>query len=115
MSQQFTFLFSGKPSAPPLSGRELRDSGMASVLANSPDEWKEAFKSKIENLASGSRFTIEEITDSLGKRPAEIHFNVTGALTHSVAKAGLIRKTGRVFKAKRASLRSTDTPEWERV
>lgn len=114
MSQQFSLvnLFDGPPVQTPLTGKDLRDSGMESVLANTSDEWKAKFRGAIESLNQGTKFTIERITDSIGPRPIETHYNVIGALTFALAKKGVIGRTGETFKAERASLRHTDVPEW---
>lgn len=117
MSQQLSILFSGPPApiGKPLDGKELRDSGMESVLAHTPDEWKEKLKSRVQGFPVHYKFTMEQVVDSLGGRPYEVHPNAIGALTASMVKAGLMRRTGETVKAKRASLHATDCVQWIRL
>ena len=117
MSTQFSLdsLFDGPPVSKPLTGKQLRDSGMESVLANTPVEWKEKLKARVQGFPMHYKFTMEQVVDSLGGRPYEVHPNAIGALTASMVKAGLMRRTGETVKAKRASLHATDCVEWIRL
>lgn len=112
----FDSLFSGKP-APKgrLTGEDLRNSGFESVLANTPDDWKQKLINRVTGFPVGYRFTIDRVVDDLGGRPSEIHPNSIGAITFSMVKKGLIRRTGVMKKAERASLHRTDMPEWIRL
>jgi hypothetical protein len=114
-SPQLDLLFAGTPDRmPKLSGKQLRDSGMKSVLAHTPDEWKQKLKNRIEGFPKGYRFTIERVVDELGGRPKAVHPNSVGALTAGLAKRGLMKRTGETVKAERASLHCTDCVEWIR-
>jgi hypothetical protein len=106
------------PPAPgfhPLTADELRDSGMESVLDHTPEEWKQKLKNRVRGFLRGYTFTMDKVVDELGGRPYDVHPNSIGALTFSMAKEGLIERTGRMLKAERASLHRTDMPEWRRL
>ncbi len=113
----FDEVFAGNP-APvslPLTATELRDSGMESVLENTPQEWKDKLKNRVRGFLKGYTFTIDTVVDGIGGRPADVHPNAIGAITHGMVKEGLIERTGRMLKAERASLHRTDMPEWRRL
>jgi hypothetical protein len=99
----------------PLSGGELKQTGMESVLKHTPEEWKQRLKDRVRGYPKGYKFTMDRVVDSIGGRPYEVHPNAIGALTHSMAKEGLIKRTGVLLKAERASLHRTDMPEWIRL
>ncbi|HEX7330371.1 MAG TPA: hypothetical protein VF290_02660 [Pyrinomonadaceae bacterium] len=113
----FEQVFAGEPEPTdrPLTGAELRDSGMASVLSHTPEEFKERFARRVEGFPRGYRFTMDRVVDELGGRPADVHPNAIGALTSSMVKRSLIKRTGVMLKGERASLHRTDMPEWERL
>ncbi len=113
----FEHVFAGTPErrGKPLNGKDLRDSGMQSVLGHTPEEWKAKLRSRVEGFPRGHQFTMDAVVDGLGGRPPDVHPNSIGALTFSMAKKGLIKRTGRLLKAERASLHRTDMPEWERL
>lgn len=96
-------------------GTEARDRGMKSVLAHTPDDFKKRLIRRVEGFPSGYRFTMDTVVDALGGRPNDVHPNAIGALTFSMAKRNVIKRTGVMLKAERASLRRTDMPEWVRV
>jgi hypothetical protein len=94
---------------------EARDRGMESVLSHTPEEFKAQLIKRVENFPSGYRFTMDRIVDDLGGRPRGVHQNAIGALTFSMAKRNLIKRTGVMLKAARTSLHRTDMPEWIRL
>lgn len=99
----------------PMNGTEARDSGMRSVLGHTSEEFKDRLIRRVEGFPSGYRFTMDRVVDTLGGRPEGVHPNAIGAITFSMAKRNLIRRTGVMLKAERASLHRTDMPEWERL
>lgn len=97
------------------TGVQKRDRGMRSVLAHTDDSFKDRLVSRVEGFPKGYRFTMDQVIDAMGGRPAEVHQNAIGAITFSMAKRGLIKRTGVMLKAERASLHRTDMPQWERL
>jgi len=114
--QNMDQLFAGTPdpSFVPLTGRELRDSGIAEAIKSVPENWKERFKSAIERKMIGETFTIEDVVDSLGGRPFEVRPAAIGALTFHLAKKGVMERTGETVKAHRAARRNGDAAIWRR-
>lgn len=94
---------------------EARDRGMESVLDHTPEEFKAQLIKRVEGFPPGYRFTMDRIVDEIGGRPKGVHQNAIGALTFSMAKRNLIKRTGVMRKAERASLHRTDMPEWVRL
>jgi hypothetical protein len=112
----FEKVFDGDPLVKQsITGKGLRDSGMDRVLRYTSDAWKQLFKDRIRGFPKGLTFTIEQVVEGIGGRPPEVHPNASGAMTHGLAKAGVIRRTGRTVKTRRASRRSADTTEWVRM
>ena len=108
------FLGEPAPTSPPLSAKDLRDSGMASVMDHTSEAFKQRLVKRIEGFPKGFKFTMDRVVDEIGGRPSEVHPNAIGAITFSMAKRNLIKRTGVMLKAERASLHRTDMPEWER-
>lgn len=106
MSAQFKFDFEGE---------RRKAEGMESVLANTAEEYKRAFTAEVERLPKGLRFTVEDITARVGRPPQGTHYNAVGALVNRLAWRRLMRKTGRMVKARRPSLHATELAEWERL
>src|SRR6476659_6403336 len=106
----FDQVFSGKPepTGPPLTGEELRDSGIESVLSHTPDAYKEKFIGLIRGFMKGYLFTIEDVRELAGDPPEETHYNCMGGLIRKAASEGLIVRTNERRKAKRASLRASE-------
>lgn len=88
----FEQVFAGDaaPTGPPLTGATLRDSGIESVLAHTPETYKSRFIEIIKGFAKGHTFTVEEVRDRAGELPREIHCNAIGALMRHAAKKNLI-------------------------
>lgn len=97
------------------AGKEARDRGMASVLGHTSDQFKDRLIERVEGFPRGYKFTMDRVVDDLGGRPADVHPNAIGAITFSMAKRNLIKRTGVMLKAERASLHRTDMPQWERL
>lgn len=113
----FKEIFAGDPAptGKPLTATDLRDSGMESVLDHTSEEFKQRLRNRVEGFPKGYTFTMDRVVDELGGRPLEVHPNAIGALTFGLAKRGLIKRTGVMLKAERASLHRTDMPEWIRL
>lgn len=113
----FDKVFAGEPApvSAPLSAKELRDSGMASVIDHTSEAFKQRLIKRVEQMPVGYKFTMDRVVDEIGGRPSEVHPNAIGAITFSMAKRNLIKRTGVMLKAERASLHRTDMPEWIRA
>lgn len=113
----FDKVFSGtpEPTGPPLSGEELRDSGMDLVLAHTPEEYKQMFIQVIKDFPAGLAFTVEDVRHFAGDPPKETHYNCMGALMRRAAGQKLIVRTSERRKAKRASLHASELAVWRRV
>lgn len=99
----------------PETGTAQRDRGMKSVLSHTGNDFKSRLTQRVEGFPVGYKFTMDRVVDELGGRPSDVHPNAIGALTFSLAKRGLMKRTGKMLKAERASLHRTDMPEWERL
>src|SRR6185369_1372411 len=97
---------------PKAAAAEARDRGMRSVLNHTSDEFKDRLFRRVEGFPKGYTFTIDRVVDELGGRPSDVHPNAIGALTFSMARRNLIKRTGVMLKAERESLHRTDMPEW---
>lgn len=96
-----------------LTGADLRDSGMESVLKNTSDEYKEKFIGLIRGFTCGYQFTVEEVRELAGDPPC--HYNVMGALMRRAASYKLIVRTTERRKAKRTSLHASELTVWRRL
>lgn len=112
----FDRMFAGEPAPipPPLTATDLRDSGMTSVMDHTSEEFKQRLIKRVESFPKGYKFTMDRVVDEIGGRPAEVHPNAIGAITFGMSKRGLIKRSGVMLKAERASLHRTDMPEWVR-
>lgn len=113
----FDQILSGKP-APigrPLTGEELRDSGMESVLNHTPNEYREVFLEVIRLMPRGSLFTVEDVRERAGDPPPEVHYNAMGALMRRAASKNLIVRTSERRKAKRVSLHASEIAVWRKL
>ena len=113
----FQFLFPDKPLTGhvPLSGEDLKVSGMESVLSHTPEAYKERFVNAIKSFPRGRAFTVEDVRSLIGDLPSEVHYNAIGSLVRFAAMRGLMRKTGTTVKAKKASLHSRELAVWVRL
>lgn len=114
----FDKLFSGAPAptGPPLSGEELKKSGMRSVFRHTPDWYREAFRSAVEQFPCGKTFTVEDVRAIAGDPPAaEVSSNCMGSLMVMIASKKLAKKTGYYVKAKRPCMNSTELACWVRI
>lgn len=95
-------------------GERRKQDGMDRVLFGLSDEYRIKFCAVVEGLPKGHEFTVENITEIVG-RPPEGKSNAVGALISGCGRRGLIRRTGRMIKAKRPSSNSTELSEWIRL
>jgi len=111
-------IFEGNPtpSSPPLTGKELKESGLRSVFRHTPDWYREAFRSAVEKFPRGKTFTVEDVREIAGDPPADdVSPNCMGSLMIMVAKMKLAKKTGYYVKAKRPKMNATDLACWVRI
>lgn len=113
----FDKLFEGTPAptGPPLTGKDLRDSGIASVLGHTPESYKQAFINTIKAFPKGYCFTVENVREKVGDPPKEVHYNCMGGLMRTAAGMDLITRTSERRKAKRASLHASELAVWRRL
>lgn len=114
----FDQVFSGTPAptGKPLSGEDLKRSGMKSVYRHTPDWYRDAFRSAVEKFPRGKTFTVEDVREVIGDPPTnEVSSNCMGSLMSMVAKKKLAQKTGYYVKAKRPCMNATDLACWVRI
>lgn len=97
------------------SGRELRDEAFSRVLSNTPEDYKRAFADAVARFPAGRTFTVEDVTEVVGRPPAGVHYNSVGALVSALAKRGLMVSTGRMLAAARPGMHATKLAEWRRT
>ncbi len=80
------------------------------------DEWQSAFCKEVGTLAATRLpFTSEDVVAVVGLPSGEIGKdanNAVGAMMTSLAKQGVIRKTGRRVQSKRPSSHGAELTEW---
>lgn len=111
-------IFEGAPApvSPPLTGEQLKASGMQSVARHTPDWYRDAFRSAVAGFPSGKTFTVEDVREIAGDPPSdEVSPNCMGALMTMVARMKLAKKTGYYVKAKRPNMNATDLACWVRI
>jgi hypothetical protein len=110
-------IFEGAPApvSPPLTGEELRDSGIKSVLTHTPESYKDRFIKVVISFHRGYLFTVEDVRERAGDPPIEAHYNCMGGLMRTAASMKLIVRTAERRKAKRASLHASELSVWRRI
>ena len=113
----FEKVFDGTPAptGPQLTGEDLRDSGIASVIAHTPEIYRQRFIDAIKGFPRGYLFTVEDVRAISGDPPLEVHYNVMGGLMRTAASQNLIRRTHERRKAKRVSLHASELAVWRRL
>lgn len=113
----FRELFAGDPSptGPPLTGEELRDSGIVSVINHTPEVYRDRFVEAVKGFPRGHLFTVEDVRAIVGDPPPETHYNAMGGLMRTVASLKLIRRTLERRKAKRPSLHASELAVWRKL
>lgn len=110
-------LFAGDPAptGKPLTGEELRDSGIESVLTHTPEWYRDKFVEAVERFPRGHLFTVEDVRAVVGDPPEEVNPNCMGGLMRRAAGKKLILRTTERRKAKRASLHASELAVWKRI
>lgn len=98
-----------------LTGEDLKQSGMGSVLGHTPDWYKDAFRSAVESFHKGRLFTVEDIRAIVGDPPDSVSSNCMGSLMVMVSKKKLATKTGFYVKAKRECMNATELAQWRKL
>lgn len=110
-------IFAGDPApvGKPLTGEDLRDSGIASVINHTPEVYKTRFIDAVKKFPRGHLFTVEDVRAIAGDPPPETHYNCVGGLMRSVAGMGLVQRTRERRKAKRPSLHASELAVWRKL
>lgn len=94
-------------------GRKTR--GVARAIDAVYEDYKTQFIAEVVRLANRRLpFTSEDVTDVIGL-PRRSHPNTNnsvGALMNAMARAGIIRKTGRMVKARHLLSNAREVREW---
>lgn len=98
----------------PLTPEQLRDSGIEQAFQSAPDELELKYIYAISNLKPFDRLTSETLRQMCGDPPAEYRHVLAGVLKFCVS-VKLIRPTGEVRKAERATVHSKDLSVYERL
>lgn len=117
MSQPlFDQLFPDPPLAGhvPLTGEQRKESAFETVLISLPEEYRQRFGEIVKGLPTGYKFTVENITQIIG-RPPDGKSNAVGPLISGCARKGLIKRTGFMRKAQRPGMNATELSEWVRL
>ena len=104
-----------EPVGAPLTGEELKLSGIESVVSHTPEWYRDAFIQAVEDLPKGTWFTVEDIRDIVGDPPDQVSPNCMGGLMRRAAGKKLIIRTSERRNAKRASLHASEIAVWRRV
>jgi hypothetical protein len=113
----FEQVFSGtpEPTGPPLTGSDLKRSGMESVVSHTPEWYRDKFVDAVKKMQRGSLFTVEDVRAVIGDPPSEVNPNCMGGLMRRAAGQKLIVRTTERRKAKRVSLHSSELAVWKRI
>lgn len=117
-STQLDLLFAGRPepTGPPLTGDDLKRSGMDSVFRHTPQWYVDKFRTAVEGFEKGRLFTVEDVRAIAGDPPTQdVSSNCMGSLMRMLAQKKLATKTGYYVKAKRVCMNSTDLAQWRRI
>jgi hypothetical protein len=103
-------IFSGAP----LTGDDLKEEGMSKALRKkASQQYRLDVVAALRCFPIRSRITVDRLTGIAGRPPAEVNPNAVGAIIASLAKQGMIRKTGRMVKSERKERHSGEAAEWE--
>jgi hypothetical protein len=113
----FDQVFSGTPAptGKPLTGEELKLSGIASAVSHVPQWYRDKFIRAIESFRRYHLFTVEDVRKIVGDPPEGTHYNCMGGLMRTAAAAKLIVRTTERRKAKRVSLHASELSVWRRI
>lgn len=115
----FDKVFSGTPapSGPPLTGSDLRDSGIQQALDHVErvkSEYVDSCLYKIQQLTKGATLTSEDLRELAGNPPEGCENAVAGILKRAQSK-GLIANTGEERPARRTTVHAKKLCIWVRI
>ena len=90
-----------------------RDAGLAKVLGNAGESWRDEAVRLIRERLSGQEVLAEQfrlLCESNGVRPH--HCNAWGGLTAALMKSGVIEETGRLEKSRAPKSHARRQPVW---
>lgn len=95
-------------------GTAARDRAVAKVAKSTPPEWRTALRHVVETLARrGGEFSTDDVWSRLDGQPPEPR--ALGATMMSLARAGLIRRTGKWVASARPECHARPVAVWEGV
>lgn len=93
-------------------GTAARDRAVAKVAKSTPPEWRTALRHVVETLARrGGEFSTDDVWSRLDGQPPEPR--VLGATMMSLARAGVIRRTGKWVPSARPECHARPVAVWE--
>jgi len=96
-------------------GEDRKARGVQRALDAIYEDYKAQFYAEVTRLAHrGQPFTSEDVTAVVGL-PRHSHPNANnsvGALMHTMARCGIIRKTGRMVKTRNPVSNAREVREW---
>jgi len=96
-----------------LTGQELKEEGMSKVTRKKQARiYRDQLIEGLRGFPLGSRITSENLTAFVGRPPEGVNPSAVGPAFNYMAKAGMIRKTGRWIKARRKERHACELPEW---
>lgn len=105
------------PTGPPLTGADLRDSGIQQALDHLERvkaSYIDSCLHEIKQLSKGTTLTSEDLRELAGEPPAEVPNCIAGILKRA-QKEGLIKNTGTERTAKRATVHAKKLCVWRRL
>lgn len=112
-------LFAGDPAptGPPLTGEDLRDSGIQQAI-NHLEKVKAGYIDsclyEIRQLSKGTTLTSETLRELAGEPPTGCENSIAGILKRAVSQ-GLIVNTGEETTAKRVTIHAKKLCLWRRI
>lgn len=115
----FDQVFSGTPAptGKPLTGKDLRDSGIQQALDHVERvkaEYVETCLEKIKELTSGTLLTSEDLRELAGDPPLGCENSIAGILKRAASK-NLIVNTGKEQTARRTTIHAKKLCIWKRI
>lgn len=100
-------------------GEQLKLDGMELALSREDlTPWRDRYEHAVRTFPRGHCFTSEDVTAIVGLPDGGVGVNrnnAVGAMTHALARAGLIAKTGRTTRSKRATSHAAELIVWRRT
>lgn len=115
----FDKVFSGAPApvSPPLTGAQLRDSGIQQALGHLERvkaEYVDSCLFEIRQLSKGTTLTSETLRELAGEPPIGCENSIAGILKRAQSQ-GLIVNTGTEQPAKRTTIHAKKLCVWKRI